>query len=123
MMYQNPLENHDFLAVASLLRQKPHASARLTGGPGVPILRGMVRLYPMARGVLMAVEVDHLPQGTFFDLTLEGEVPLPPLLSHRGRALQVMVAGGCTVEDLMGRGVTLRGQGTSQLLAQGTICP
>lgn len=122
MMYQNPLEPHDFLAVAGLLRQKPHASARLTGGPTVPVLRGMVRLYPMPRGVLLAVEVSGLPRGTFFDLSLE-EIPLPPLLSHRGRSLQVMVAGGCTVEDLMGRTVAIRPLGAEEVLGKGTIGP
>ncbi|MBR2490496.1 MAG: hypothetical protein IKB65_03325 [Ruminiclostridium sp.] len=120
-MYQNPMENHDFLAVANLLRQKPHASARLSGTPVCPILRGVVRLYPMPRGVLLAAEVTGLPQEDFLDLELEGDIPLPPLLSHRGRSLQVMVAGGCTVEDMMGRIVTIERDGA--LLGKGTICP
>ena len=119
-MYQDPMEHHDFLAVASLLRQKPHASARLTGGPAVPVLRGVIRLYPMPRGVLLAAEVSGLPRGTLFDCRIEG-VSLPPLLSVRGRALQVMVAGACTVEDIMGRAVTIERDGA--LLGKGTICP
>jgi len=120
-MYQNPMENHDFLAVASLLRQKPHALARLSGSPACPILRGVVRLYPMPRGVLLAAEAEHLPEGTLFDLILEGGDPLPALLAHRGKSLQVMVVGGCTVEDLMGRTLSIEKEGA--LLGKGTIQP
>lgn len=117
------MENHDLLTVASLLRQKPHATARLTGGPDVPILRGMVRLYPMPRGILLAVEVDHLPKGSCFAWNIEGEDSLPHLVSVRGRALQVTLVGACTVEDLMGREVTLSQLGSQGVLARGTICP
>jgi len=120
-MYQNPLENHDFLAVASLLRQKPHAVARLSGSPACPILRGVVRLYPMPRGVLLAAEVTGLPEGSLFALTLEKGKPLPDLLAHRGKSLQVMVAGGCTVEDLMGRTLSIEKEGT--ILGKGIIQP
>ena len=118
-MYQNLLEPHDFLAVASLLRQKPHGVARFTGGE----VQGILRLYPMPRGVLLAVEAAGLPQGTFFDLAVEGGLPLPPLLSYRGHTIQVMVAGCCTVEDLIGLKVTLRTADTGQTLAEGTITP
>ena len=83
----------------------------------------MVRLYPLPRGVLAAAEVSGLPSGRLFDLTLEGEEMLPPLLAHRGRSLQVMVLGGCTVEDLMGRRVTLSLGGDSHILAQGMVEP
>ena len=122
-MYQESMERDDFLTVASLLRQKPHAAARLTGDPDVPILRGVVRLYPMPRGVLMAVEVNHLPPGNLFELSIEGEIPLPSLLSVRGRTLQVMVVGACTVEDLMGRKVSFSACGSRRVLARGTIRP
>ena len=122
-MYQESVENHDFLTVASLLQQKPHASARLMGSPDAPILRGVVRLYPMPRGILLAVEADHLPQGSLFELTIEGEGSLPSLLSVRGRTLQVMVVGACTVEDMMGREVILSVPGAQKVLARGTICP
>ena len=120
-MYQNPLENHDFLAVASLLRQKPHAVARLSGSPACPILQGVIRLYPMPRGVLLAVEITGLPEGALFALTLERGKPLPALLAHRGKSLQVMVAGGCTVEDLMGRTLSIEKEGI--ILGKGTIQP
>ncbi len=120
-MYQNPLENHDFLTVASLLRQKPHALARLSGSPACPILRGVVRLYPMPRGVLLAAEIIGLPEGSLFALNLEQGKPLPALLAHRGKSLQVMVAGGCTVEDLMGRTLSIEEEGT--ILGKGTIQP
>ena len=122
-MYQESMEHYDFLTAASLLRQKPHASARLAGNPEASILRGVVRLYPMPRGVLMAVEVNHLPPGNLFELRIEGEIPLPSLLADRGRALQVMAVGACTVEDLMGREVTLTLPGTERVLARGVICP
>ena len=120
-MYQDPMENHDFLTVANLLRQKPHAFARLVGSRDLPVLRGMVRLYPMPRGILLAVEADHLPRGAIFDLYLEGEIPLPSLVSVRGQVLQVMLVGGCTVEDLMGRAVSIQREGV--VLGKGTICP
>lgn len=122
-MYQESMEHYDILTAASLLRQKPHASARLTGSPEAPVLRGVVRLYPMPRGVLMAVEANHLPPGSLFELNIEGEIPLPSLLSVRGRTLQVMVVGACTVEDLMDREVTLSSPGTERVLARGVICP
>jgi len=120
-MYQDPMENHDFLAVASLLRQRPHAFARLTGSRDMPILRGIVRLYPMPRGILLAVEADRLPRGAKFDLHIEGEIPLPSLVSVRGQVLQVMLVGACTVEDLMGRTVSIEREGV--VLGKGTVCP
>lgn len=122
-MYQESMEHDDILTAASLLRQKPHASARLTGSPEASILRGVVRLYPMPRGVLMAVEVSHLPPGSLFELSIEGEIPLPSLLSVRGRILQVMVVGACTVEDLMGRKVSLAACESRRVLARGIIRP
>lgn len=122
-MYQDPMENHDFLAVANLLRQKPHASARFTGGPDVPILRGILRLYPMPRGVLLAAEINGLPRGELFGFRIEGEISVPPLVSVRGRALQMMVVGACTVEDLIGREVTLSSSAAERVLARGVICP
>ena len=95
----------------------------MTGDPDVPVLRGVVRLYPMPRGVLMAVEVNHLPLGNLFELNIEGEIPLPSLLSVRGRILQVMAVGACTVEDLMGREVSLSASGSRRVLARGSIRP
>ena len=117
------MENHDFLTAAGLLRQKPHALARLVGGSDAPLLRGMVRLYPMPRGILLAVEADGLPQGTFFRLYIEGEIPLPSLVAVRGRTLQVMLVGSCTVEDMIGREVTISHGDPQQILARGTISP
>ena len=120
-MYQDPMESCDLLTVASLLRQKPHAAARFTGSRRAPILQGIVRLYPMPRGILLAVEVDRLPEGARFDLIIEGGLPLPSMVSVRGRVLQVMVVGACTVEDLMGRRVTIEREG--EVLGKGTIQP
>ena len=71
----------------------------------------------------MAVEVNHLPLGNLFELNIEGEIPLPSLLSVRGRILQVMEVGACTVEDLMGRKVSLSACESRRVLARGTIRP
>ena len=118
-MYQDPMENYDLLMVAGLLRQKPHASARLTGSQHAPI-QGIVRLYPMPRGILLAVEADRLPKG-MFQLNVEGGLHLPSLVSVRGRVLQVMVVGACTVEDLIGRRITIEREG--ETLGKGIIQP
>ena len=47
-----------------VLRQRPHAWARIHGNPHHPDLQGLARFYQTPWGVLMALEVSGLPTGS-----------------------------------------------------------
>ena len=54
-------ETQRFMRILNVLQRRPDAQAVLSGSPKCPNLRGLVRFYQTARGVLVAAEVSGLP--------------------------------------------------------------
>ena len=117
-------------------RERPDAAAYLVGGKDAPDLTGTVRFYQEAGRVLVAADVEGLPQNSesgFFAFHIhEGssclgtEFPetgghynpekedhphhagdLPPLLAYRGRAFLAVRTDRFRVRDIIGRTVVI----------------
>ena len=53
--------DNDYPNFTALLRQRPHARARIVGSKSYPDIRGIVRFYQTAYGVVVVAEVKGLP--------------------------------------------------------------
>ncbi len=49
------------LQMASIMRRRPHAEASIAGSPAYPGIRGTVRFYQTAAGVLVVAHITGLP--------------------------------------------------------------
>lgn len=56
------VETQPFSHWISVLRQRPHAFAKIAGSPKHPQIGGMVRFYQTQQGVLIAAQITGLPK-------------------------------------------------------------
>ena len=111
----------------------PRAIARVSGGGGNPIIRGIIKFRQVCGGVLVTAEVVGLPHDGFYAMHIHdgnscigADFPasgshynpnsvthpnhagdLPPLLSNQGKAKMSVLTGRFRVDEVIGKTVII----------------
>jgi len=86
------------ISICSILRENPHATAKLRGSRSYPEISGRVKFYQMRSGVLVAAEVFGLPEPRTVNLSMTRAMQFTA--SQNGRSPIMVGKRPSTPEDL-----------------------